>query len=90
VIARGTIFDYAAQHPTPTDVVLMMEVADTTLKTDCEVKDKLYGGREGIADYWVLDVQNRCLQVFRQPTAAGYALGGAQYGETAGVFQNWR
>jgi Uma2 family endonuclease len=71
-IARGSMLDYAAQHPTPADVVLVVEVADTTVKTDCEVKDKLYGGA-GIADYWVLDVQNRCLHVFRQPSAAGYA-----------------
>ena len=48
-----------------------MEVADSTLKQDCEVKDKLYA-QAGIADYWVLDLKNRQLHIFRHPTSTGY------------------
>ncbi|MEM9806208.1 MAG: Uma2 family endonuclease [Cyanobacteria bacterium P01_D01_bin.56] len=47
------------------------EVADSTLKQDCEVKDKLYA-QAGITDYWILDLPNRQLHIFRTPTATGY------------------
>jgi Uma2 family endonuclease len=46
-------------------------VADSTLKQDCEVKDKLYA-QAGIVDYWVLDLRNRQLHVFRNATPTGY------------------
>ena len=49
-----------------------MEIADSTLKKDCEVKDKLYA-RSNIADYWVIDVKNRQFHIFRTPTPTGYA-----------------
>jgi Uma2 family endonuclease len=71
-IATGTILDYAEQYPRPADVYLVVEVADSTLKQDCEIKDKLYA-QAGIADYWVLDLKNRQLHIFRNPTPTGYA-----------------
>ena len=70
-IVRGTILDYAEQHPRPSDVYLIVEVADSTLKYDCETKDKLYA-QAGITDYWVLDLQNRQLHIFRDLTPTGY------------------
>jgi Uma2 family endonuclease len=70
-IARGTILDYADRHPQPSDVELVAEVADSTLKQDCEIKDKLYA-QAGIADYWVVDLKNRQLHIFRNPTPTGY------------------
>ncbi|HIK50248.1 MAG TPA: Uma2 family endonuclease [Oscillatoriales cyanobacterium M59_W2019_021] len=70
-IVRGTVLDYATEHPRPSDVYLIVEVADRTLKYDCETKDKLYA-LAGILDYWVLDVKNRQLHIFRDPTPTGY------------------
>lgn len=70
-IARGTVLDYAKQHPTPDRLDLVVEVADSTLRQDCEVKDKLYG-RSGIVEYWVVDLKNRQLHRFRNPTPTGY------------------
>jgi Uma2 family endonuclease len=70
-IVRGTVLDYADRHPRPSDIELVVEVADSTLKQDCEIKDKLYA-QAGIADYWVLDLKNRQLHVFRNPTPTGY------------------
>jgi Uma2 family endonuclease len=70
-IVRGTVLDYAERHPCPSDVELVVEVADSTLKQDCEIKDKLYA-QAGIAEYWVLDLKNRQLHVFRNPTPTGY------------------
>jgi Uma2 family endonuclease len=63
--------DYADHHPTPTEVYLIIEVADSSLKLDCETKAKAYS-QAGIADYWVLDVVTRQLHVFREPTPQGY------------------
>lgn len=70
-IVRGTVLDYAEQHPRPSDVYLIVEVADSTLNYDCETKDKLYA-RAGITDYWVLDLRNRQLHIFRDLTPTGY------------------
>lgn len=70
-IIRGTILDYADQHPQARDIVLIVEVADATLKYDTETKVQLYA-QAGIADYWVVDLKNRQLHVFRNPTATGY------------------
>lgn len=70
-IVHGTFFDYAQQHPHPNQVYLVVEVADSTLKYDCEVKNKLYA-QSGIIDYWVLDLPHRQLHVFREPTPDGY------------------
>ena len=70
-IVKGTILDYAEHHPVPEDIYLVIEVADSTLKQDCEVKDKLYA-RSHIAEYWVVDIQNRQVRIFRDPTPTGY------------------
>jgi Uma2 family endonuclease len=63
--------DYADHHPTPREVYLIIEVADSSLKFDCETKGKAYS-EAGISDYWVLDVVKRQLYVFREPTSQGY------------------
>jgi Uma2 family endonuclease len=70
-IVKGTIFDYAEHHPVPEDIYLVIEVADSTLKQDCEVKDKLYA-RSSIAEYWVIDIKNRQVHLFRDPSPTGY------------------
>ncbi len=70
-IVRGTVLDYADRHPRPDQVDLIVEVADSTLKHDCEIKDKLYA-QACLADYWVLDLKNRQLHIFRNPTPTGY------------------
>ena len=70
-IVRGSVLDYADHHPTPEEIVLLVEVADSTLKQDTEVKDKLYAGA-GIAEYWVQDLKRDRLHIFRQPMPTGY------------------
>ncbi|HLO87172.1 MAG TPA: Uma2 family endonuclease, partial [Nostocaceae cyanobacterium] len=63
--------DYADHHPTPSEIYLLIEVADSSLKFDCEIKAQAYS-QAGIKDYWVLDVVERQLYVFREPTEEGY------------------
>jgi Uma2 family endonuclease len=60
------------QDPTPTDIRLVIEVADTTLDYDLSVKAGLYA-RAGIPEYWVLNLRERKLHVFRQPSGGHYA-----------------
>ncbi len=56
---------------TLSEIYLIIEVADSSLKLDCEIKDKSHS-KAGIRDYWVLDVVNRRLHVFREPKDNGY------------------
>lgn len=70
-VVRLDPLDYADHHPTPSEVYLIIEVADSSLKYDHETKAKVYA-KSGIADYWVLDVIDRKLHVFREPTQEGY------------------
>ncbi len=70
-VVQGSLLDYSDHHPTPSETYLIIEVADSTLKFDCETKARSYA-QAGIEDYWVLDVNNRQLFVFRQPVAAQY------------------
>ncbi|MGC8711422.1 MAG: Uma2 family endonuclease [Leptodesmis sp.] len=71
VVVRGAVLDYLDHHPHPSEIYWVVEVADSSLRTDCEVKDKIYA-LSGIAEYWVLDVTNRQLHVFRDPASTGY------------------
>ena len=70
-LVRIDPFDCATHHPTPSEVYLIIEVADSSLTFDREIKAKIYA-RSGIADYWVLNVGDRQLHVFREPTENGY------------------
>jgi Uma2 family endonuclease len=63
--------DYAGAHPRTADVLLVVEVADTTLAFDLGRKAALYA-RCGIAELWVVDVNERAIHVFRKPAQDGY------------------
>lgn len=72
VIVQGKILDYVDRHPQPADIHLLVEVADSTLSYDCQIKDKVYA-KAGIQDYWVIDLKNRQVHIFRNPQSTGYA-----------------
>ena len=55
-----------------TDVLLAIEISDTSLTRDLRTKANLYA-RFGVADYWVVDVKAERVIVHREPTPAGYA-----------------
>lgn len=71
VLVKGEILDYVDQHPRPSDVLLLVEIADSTLKYDTDTKDKVYA-QASIQEYWVIALKNRQIHVFREPTAMGY------------------
>lgn len=64
--------DAASAVPGPDDVLLMIEVADTTLTFDRTTKLNLYA-KAGIAECWIVNLQSRCIEVYREPTAEGYS-----------------
>jgi Uma2 family endonuclease len=70
-VVRVDQLDYEDHHPTRDEVYLIIEVADTSLSRDLEFKAGIYA-QSGISDYWVLDVNNRKLHVFREPSQNGY------------------
>ncbi|HEY7338175.1 MAG TPA: Uma2 family endonuclease [Bryobacteraceae bacterium] len=59
------------RKPRPEDTLLVVEVAASTLSFDLSTKSELYG-RAGIADYWVLDVNQRRMIVHREPVGGKY------------------
>ncbi|MDJ0517312.1 MAG: Uma2 family endonuclease [Trichodesmium sp. MO_231.B1] len=64
---------YETQHPQPEDVFLLIEVSDTTVKYDQEVKIPLYA-ENNIVEVWLVNLTEKCLEVYRQPTANGYEI----------------
>ncbi len=62
---------YADQHPQAADVLLLIEVADSSLEYDQGFKLQLYA-RHNIPEYWVLNLNDQCLQVFRKPHGDNY------------------
>jgi Uma2 family endonuclease len=63
---------YDDRKPTGGDALLVVEVADTTLRDDLAVKAPRYG-RAGVPETWVIDVNGRLVHRFRRPVATGYA-----------------
>lgn len=57
---------YRTAQPTAQDIVLLIEVSDSTLAFDRQRKMALYA-RHGIPEYWILNVQDRQLEVHREP-----------------------
>jgi Uma2 family endonuclease len=84
VLTRNYIAsDFRSTTPQPTDLDLVIEIADTSLAFDLTVKAALYA-RAGIVEYWVLDVPGRRLIVHRDPQSGQYGSVTA-YNEQEGV-----
>lgn len=62
---------YSRSHPRSSEVLLVIEVSDTTLGFDVRTKVPLYA-RCGIPEVWIVDVQARAMMVFRGPGSQGY------------------
>ena len=62
---------YRSALPGPEDVLLVVEVADSSLGYDRDVKGPLYAAH-AISEYWLVDLASRCLVRHREPAADGY------------------
>lgn len=63
---------YRSARPDGNDVLLIIEVADSSLKYDLGEKAKLYAAA-GIAEYWVANIPDRCVEAFREPASGKYS-----------------
>ncbi|MGB8690845.1 MAG: Uma2 family endonuclease [Microcoleus sp.] len=64
---------YSTGHPVPSEVLLLVEVSDSTVDYDRDVKVLIYV-RSLIQEVWLVDLEAQCLEVYRQPTPKGYSL----------------
>ena len=75
-VVPGTPRDYRDAHPARP--VLVVEVAESSLATDREHKGSLYA-RAGIGDYWIVNLVDRVLEVYREPAPESAAPFGWRY-----------
>lgn len=68
-IVRGSSADYEGHHPFAADVGLLIEVADTSLPRDRHDKARIYASAS-IPIYWVVNLVDRRIEVYTQPSAA--------------------
>lgn len=69
-VLRGASDDYP-DVPLASDILLLVEVSDTTLRYDRGTKAALYAA-DGIPDYWLVNLRARTLEVRRQPEGGEY------------------
>ena len=62
---------YATAHPGSDDIFLLIEVADTSVDYDREIKVSLYA-RFGVGEVWVVDLPSERIEVYRSPGPEGY------------------
>lgn len=69
-VVRGDPDDYNDRHPGPNEIALLVEVSDSTLSEDRQFQKQLYAS-EGVPVYWILNLRQRCLEVFWGPSGPG-------------------
>ncbi|NEO53539.1 MAG: Uma2 family endonuclease [Okeania sp. SIO3B5] len=62
---------YEEKHPQPEDIFLLVEVADSTIKYDREIKIPLYA-ENGISEVWLIDINQQLVEVYRQAKGNSY------------------
>ncbi|MEM6446699.1 MAG: Uma2 family endonuclease [Cyanobacteria bacterium P01_D01_bin.123] len=68
VIVRGRTQDYLDRHPAATDLALVVEISDTTLQRDRELKKRTYS-RANVDIYWIVNLPERQVEVYSFPLA---------------------
>ncbi len=64
---------YRDAHPRSEDVMLVIEIADTSLNYDRDVKVPLYA-KHGIPEVWLVDAEANRLEIYREPAEEDYRL----------------
>ncbi|MBI4506535.1 MAG: Uma2 family endonuclease [Chloroflexi bacterium] len=72
VLLRRRADFYVAGHPTPEDILVLIEVAESSAEYDRDVKLPLYA-RHGVREVWLVDLARGMVEEHRVPSAAGYA-----------------
>jgi len=76
-VVSGSFRDYSAGHPSRP--VLVVEVSESSLGFDRHYKGSVYA-RAGLADYWIVNLVDRVLEVYRDPVQDPSAAFGWRYG----------
>jgi Uma2 family endonuclease len=63
--------DYSTSHPTPDDIFLVIEVADSSARFDRFKKIPVYA-RNSVPEVWLIDLTNGQVEVYRKPSAMSY------------------
>ncbi|QLE55185.1 Uma2 family endonuclease [Nostoc sp. TCL26-01] len=66
VIVKNRDDDYLSSHPTAADILLLVEISDSSLKYDQETKLSVYA-EAGIADYWIFNLVDNYLETYSEP-----------------------
>lgn len=69
-VVIGKRQDYRDRHPFAQDIELVIEVADSSLERDRTIKQRIYA-MAGISTYWILNLSDRTLEVYTQPSDQG-------------------
>ena len=69
VIVPGPAGRFDHEHPRPHEVVMLVEIADSTLQYDRGPKLRDYA-RNGIAQYWIVDLLSRTVEIYQNPSGA--------------------
>jgi len=62
---------YEKKHPEPTDLLFVIEIADSSERYDRTIKMPLYA-KHGIKEAWLVSLNNRTVEVHQNPEAEGY------------------
>jgi Uma2 family endonuclease len=72
-LVRLPVGSYAERHPSAEEVLLVVEIADSSLGEDRRRKLPVYA-RAGIPEVWLVDLRNAVVHVYREPSAEGYRV----------------
>jgi Uma2 family endonuclease len=64
---------YGTAHPRPEDVLLLIEVSDTTLEYDRKIKAPLYA-RTGVPEVWIVNIKEERVETFANPSGGAYEM----------------
>ena len=73
MLLRPRADDYQLSHPTAADVLLLVEVADSSLACDRGIKLALHA-RHGVPEVWIVDIVNGVVEVFLEPGDSSFAV----------------
>jgi Uma2 family endonuclease len=66
--------DYTNAHPCPSDVLLLIEVSDSSLDFDYDAGEKLTAyGKAGIVEVWIVNLEEQMIEIHRDPHFTGFA-----------------
>jgi Uma2 family endonuclease len=63
--------DESTELPRPADIHLVVEVAESSYRYDSSKKLRAYA-RSGIAEYWIVNIGDSCVEVYREPQGEAY------------------